>query len=46
MPPERLVRIVICFRYEDVGAKDARFHPPQARKPLAEIVHDERFGGV
>jgi nitroreductase len=46
IPPERLVRTALSFGYEDVGAEDARSHPLQARKPLAEIVHDERFGGV
>ena len=44
IPSERLVRTALSFGYEDVGAEDARFHPPQARKPLAEIVHNERFG--
>ena len=51
IPPERLVRTAISVGYEDTGAEDtgaegARFHPPQARKPLAEIVRYERFGGV
>ena len=46
IPPERLVRTALSFGYEDVGAEGARSHPPQARKPLAEIVHYERFGGV
>jgi nitroreductase len=45
IPRERLVRTALSVGYEDVGAEDARSHPPQARKPLAEIVHDERFGG-
>jgi nitroreductase len=45
IPPERLVRTALSFGYEDVGAEDARSHPPQARKPLAEIVRYERFGG-
>ena len=46
IPRERLVRTALSFGYEDVGAEGARSHPPQARKPLAEIVHDERFGGA
>ena len=46
IPRERLVRPALSFGYEDVGAEGARSHPPQARKPLAEIVHDERFGGA
>jgi len=45
IPPERLVRTALSFGYEDAGAEDARSHPPQARKPLAEIVRYERFGG-
>jgi nitroreductase len=43
IPVERLVRTAISFGYEDTAAADARSHPAQARKPLAEIVHDERF---
>ena len=43
IPRERLVRTALSFGYEDAGAEGARFHPPQARKPLAEIVRDERF---
>ncbi len=46
IPPERLVRTALSFGYEDVGAGGARSHPLQARKPLAEIVHNERFGGA
>jgi hypothetical protein len=37
---------VLANGYEDIGAEDARFHPPQARKPLAELVHNERFGAA
>jgi hypothetical protein len=40
------VRTALSVGYEDVGAEGARSHPPQARKPLAELVHHERFGGV
>jgi len=46
IPRERLVRTALSFGYEDAGAEDARSHPPQARKPLAEIVYEERFGGM
>jgi nitroreductase len=46
IPRERLVRTALSFGYEDVGAEGARSHPPQARKPLAAIVHDERFGAA
>jgi hypothetical protein len=45
IPPERLVRTALSFGYEDAGAEGVRSHPPQARKPLAEIVRYERFGG-
>ena len=45
IPPDRLVRTALSFGYEDAGAEGARSHPPQARKPLEEIVHYERFGG-
>jgi hypothetical protein len=44
IPAERLVRTALSFGYEDIGAKDVRSHPPQARKPLAEIVQYEQFG--
>ena len=46
IPPERLVRTALSFGYEDVGAEGARSHPPQARKPLSELVHYERLGEV
>jgi nitroreductase len=46
IPPERLVRTALSMGYEDVGAEGARSHPPQARKPLAEIVRYERFDGA
>jgi nitroreductase len=46
IPPARLVRTALSVGYEDAGAEDARSHPPQARKPLAELVRYERFGGV
>ena len=44
IPRERLVRTALSFGYEDVGAEGARSHPPQARKPLTEIVRFEQFG--
>jgi nitroreductase len=46
IPRQRLVRTALSIGYEDVGAEGARSHPPQARKPLAEIVHHERFGAT
>ena len=38
IPRGRLGRTARSFVYEDVGAERARCHPPQARKPLAEIA--------
>jgi hypothetical protein len=46
IPQERLVRTALSVGYEDAGAEGARSHPPLARKPLAELVHHERFGGA
>ncbi len=43
IPPERVVRTAISLGYPDEEAR--RSHSPgQARKPLAEIVHEERYG--
>ena len=46
IPAERLVRTAISFGYEEIGAEGSRTRPSQGRKPLAEIVHLERFGGA
>ena len=46
IPPDRLVRTAMSLGYEDVGAEGARSHPAQARKPLAQVVRYESFGGV
>jgi nitroreductase len=43
IPTDRLVRTALSIGYEDAGAEGARNHPSQARKPLDEIVHFERF---
>ena len=45
-PREGRVRTALSVGYEDAGAEGVRPHPPQARKPLAELVHHERFGGA
>ena len=42
VPEERTVRTVISMGYPDEGAR--RRSSSQARKPLAEIVHEERYG--
>ena len=44
VPPERMVRTAISLGYPDEEARRARTRMGQARKPLAEIVHEERYG--
>ena len=44
VPPERLVRTVISIGYPDVEARRRRPKPAQPRKPLAGLVHLERYG--
>jgi nitroreductase len=44
IPAERLVRTVLSLGYPDQDAQRARPKPPQARKPLAELVHYEHYG--
>ncbi len=44
IPPERLVRTAISLGYPDEEALRARPKRVQARKPLAELVHEERYG--
>ena len=46
IPEERLVRTVISLGYPDEAAQQARPKRAQPRKPLAEIVHQERYGSV
>ena len=43
IPAERRVRTIISLGYPDVEAHSTRPHPTQARKPLAELVHEERY---
>ena len=43
IPTERLVRTVLSLGYPDEEALRARPKPPQARKPLAELIHYERY---
>lgn len=45
IPENRLVRTEISIGYPDEAAQSARQKPAQARKPLAEIVHQERYRG-
>jgi nitroreductase len=44
IPQERLVRTVISMGYPDEEARSARPRHAQARKPLADSMHDERYG--
>lgn len=44
IPQERLVRTAISMGYPDEKSRRARPKPAQARKPLADSVHDERYG--
>lgn len=45
IPQNRLVRTEISIGYPDEEAQRARQKPAQARKPLAELVHEERYRG-
>ncbi len=44
VPPERVVRTAISLGYPDEEARRHRTRAAQARKPLAEIVREERYG--
>jgi nitroreductase len=43
VPPERLLRTVMSIGYPDAAGHSKRTRPAQPRKPLSEIVHNERF---
>lgn len=43
IPTERRLKTILSFGYPDEAAQRARPKPPQARKPLGEIVHEERY---
>ena len=43
VPPERLVRTALSLGYPDEEAHRARPKRAQARKPLAQLVHEERY---
>ena len=43
IPQERLVRTILSLGYPDEAARAARPKHPDARKPLTEIVHYERY---
>lgn len=44
IPPERVVRTVISLGYPDEEARRSRSRTGQTRKPLSQIVHEERYG--
>src|SRR5207237_3741651 len=44
IPPQRRVRTVISLGYPDEEAQRTRPKRAQARKPLSEIVYEERYG--
>jgi len=46
IPPNKLVRTVLSIGYADENAGRARPKPAQARKPLAALVHEERYSGT
>jgi nitroreductase len=46
LPEGRHVRTVLSIGYPDEAARQARPKPAQARKPMAGIVHWERYGGA
>lgn len=43
IPPGRTVRTAISLGYPDDAARRPRTRAGQARKPLSEIVHEERY---
>jgi nitroreductase len=43
IPEERRVRTVVSLGYADMAAHRARPKRPQPRKPLADLVHRERY---
>jgi nitroreductase len=43
VPEERLLRTIMSIGFVDAAAYGQRKRPVQPRKPLAEMVHDERW---
>jgi nitroreductase len=43
IPAERRLRTVISIGHVDEPSQRARPKPPQARKPLSDLVHEERW---
>ena len=46
IPLERMVRTLLSLGYLDEAARRARPRRPDARKPVGEFVHVERYGGT
>ena len=46
IPPRRTVRTAIALGYADDAARRARQKRGQARKPLADLVHAERYASA
>ena len=44
VPEDRIVRTVLSIGYPDEETRHARAKNPEARKPIADFVHHERFG--
>ncbi|MGI9121406.1 MAG: nitroreductase family protein, partial [Rubrobacter sp.] len=44
VPQQKVVRTAISLGYPDEGARRSRSGRGQARKPLGEIVYEERYG--
>ncbi|HEX2729497.1 MAG TPA: nitroreductase family protein [Rubrobacteraceae bacterium] len=44
VPPGRVVRTALSLGYPDESSRRPRTSRGQARKPLSEIVHEERYG--
>jgi nitroreductase len=43
VPPERLLRTTMSLGFVDTEAYGQRARPPQPRKPLPELLHQERW---
>jgi hypothetical protein len=43
IPQEKLVRTIISIGYPNEDAQRARTSPGQARKPLRDLVHYDRY---
>ena len=44
IPPQRRVRSALSLGYPKEEVQRARIRPGQARKPLADLLHEERYG--